>query len=64
MRKDNRTSQNGIQFETENVMQNSSLLKRFVDLLPFELTNAQKRVFSEIREDMQSKRVIEPTYSR
>ena len=58
MRKDNRTSQNGIQFEIENVMQNSSLLKRFVDLLPFELTNAQKRVFSEIREDMQSKRVM------
>ena len=58
MRKDNRTSQNGIQFEIENVLQNSSLLKRFLDLLPFELTNAQKRVFSEIREDMQSKRVM------
>ena len=59
MRKDNRTSQNGIQFEIESALQNSnSLLRKFVDSLSFELTNAQKRVFNEIREDMQSKRVM------
>ena len=59
MRKDNRTSQNGIQFEIGKTQQEgNSLLKRFVDSLPFALTNAQKRVFNEIREDMQSKRIM------
>lgn len=59
MRKDDRTSQNGIQFEIEDALQNSnSLLRKFVDSLSFKLTNAQKRVFKEIREDMQSKRVM------
>ena len=59
MRKDNRTSQKGIQFQIRASQQNSnSLLKQFVDTLPFRLTNAQKRVFNEIREDMQSKRVM------
>ncbi len=59
MRKDDRTSQNGIQFEVESTLQNSdSLIRKFVDSLPFKLTNAQKRVFKEIREDMQSKRVM------
>ncbi|MDE0635252.1 MAG: ATP-dependent DNA helicase RecG [Candidatus Poribacteria bacterium] len=59
MRKDDRTSQNGIQFEIEDALQNSdSLLRKFVDSLSFKLTNAQKRVFKEIREDMQSPRVM------
>lgn len=59
MRKDNRTSQNGIQFEIESALQDSnSLLRKFADSLPFKLTGAQKRVFNEIREDMQSKRVM------
>ena len=59
MRKDDRTSQNGIQFEIESALQDSnSLLRKFVHSLSFELTNAQKRVFKEIREDMQSKRVM------
>ena len=59
MRKDNRTSQNGIQFQIDTVKQgSSSLLKRFVSSLPFELTTAQKRVFNEIKEDMQSNRVM------
>lgn len=59
MRKDDRTSQNGIQFEIESALHNSdSLLRKFVHSLPFKLTNAQKRVFKEIREDMQNKRVM------
>lgn len=59
MRKDNRTSQNGIQFEIESALQNSdSLLRKFVGSLSFKLTNAQKKVFNEIREDMQSPRVM------
>ncbi|RKU17184.1 DNA helicase RecG [Candidatus Poribacteria bacterium] len=59
MRKDDRTSQNGIQFEIEDALQNSnSLIRKFVNSLSFKLTNAQKRVFKEIREDMQSKRVM------
>ncbi len=59
MRKDNRTSQNGIQFEIESTLQNNnSLLRKFVSSLSFKLTGAQKRVFNEIQEDMQSKRVM------
>ncbi len=59
MRKDDRTSQNGIQFEIEDAPQNSnSLIRKFVNSLSFKLTNAQKRVFKEIREDMQSPRVM------
>lgn len=59
MRKDDRTSQNGIQFEIEDALQNSnSLIRKFVNSLSFKLTNAQKRVFKEIREDMQSPRVM------
>ena len=58
-RKDNRTSQNGIQFEIESAVQNSnSLLRKFVNSLSFKLTDAQKRVFNEIRQDMQSPRVM------
>ena len=59
MRKDNRTSQKGIMFAIHNNRENeSSLLKTFVDSLPFSLTNAQKRVFNEICGDMQSQRVM------
>ena len=59
MRKDDRTSQNGIQFEIESALQDSnSLLRKFVHSLSFQLTTAQKRVFNEIREDMQSPRVM------
>lgn len=59
MRKDNRTSQKGIQFEIKTAMQDSnSLLRRFVNSLSFKLTNAQKRVFNEIQNDMQSQRVM------
>lgn len=42
----------------EECRDRSSLLQQFVDSLPFALTGAQKRVFSEIRADMQSNRVM------
>lgn len=59
MRKDNRTSQKGITFNINNDRENErSLLKKFVASLPFGLTTAQKRVFKEICEDMQSQRVM------
>ncbi len=58
LRKDKNTSQNGIQFKIDTTAQGNSLLKRFVDSLPFTLTNAQKKVFNEIKEDMQSLRVM------
>ena len=41
----------GIAFETD-----SELLEKFRFLLPFELTNAQKRVFDELKSDMESTR--------
>lgn len=59
MRKDTRTSQNGIQFQIDAILQDeNSLLRKFVASLPFELTGAQKRVFKEIKDDMQSHRVM------
>lgn len=59
MRKDNRTAQKGIKFEINNHQKtDQSLLKKFVTSLPFGLTTAQKRVFKEICEDMQSQRVM------
>ena len=58
MRKDKNTSQNGIQFKIQTPMPDDSLLKKFVHSLPFALTNAQKKVFTEIRDDMQSQRVM------
>ena len=58
MRKDRNTSQNGIQFKMQTTRREDSLLNKFIDALPFELTNAQKKVFNEIREDMQSQRVM------
>ncbi len=35
-----------------------SEVHQFIDLLPFRLTNAQKRVFSEIEKDMESDRIM------
>lgn len=57
MRKDDRTAQNGIQFQIDHTDPNS-LLNRFIDSLPFELTKAQSKVFEEIRDDMKSIRVM------
>lgn len=59
MRKDTTTAQNGIQFQIDTLQQSpKSLLKQFVESLPFELTGAQSKVFNEIKEDMQSDRVM------
>ena len=79
LKKNQKTSQKGIQFRIEeeprnrngkrvemeirpyDAMRNQAprpLLRQFLDSLPFELTGAQRRVFNEIREDMQSKKVM------
>ena len=72
LKKDQKTSQRGIPFWMEmehrdyahghnpasGDMPCPSLLRQFVDALPFELTGAQQRVFNEIREDMQSPKVM------
>ena len=66
LKKNQKTSQKGIQFRIEDehhvsiqgVAAGRLLLREFLDSLPFELTGAQKRVFNEIREDMQSQKVM------
>lgn len=70
LKKDQKTSQKGIPFrmDTEGFpasrefltepQEQKSLLQQFLDALPFELTGAQRRVFNEIREDMQSSKVM------
>ena len=59
LRKDDRTSQNGIRFQIERERGgHNSLLQEFVGSLSFTLTNAQKRVFGEIQADMQSNQVM------
>ena len=72
LKKDQKTSQQGIPFRLEmehrvnapghnpasGDMPCPSLLRQFVDSLPFALTSAQRRVFNEIREDMQSLKVM------
>ena len=60
LKKDQKTSQKGIPFrmDTTAPQAQKSLLRQFVDSLPFELTSAQRRVFDEIREDMQSSKVM------
>ncbi len=60
MKKEHKTSEAGIAFRmgTEVGETSPSLLKDFMASLPYELTRAQKRVFREIREDMQQKSVM------
>ena len=71
LKKDQKTSQKGIPFRIEieqregdginpasGDMPCPSLIRRFVDALPFELTGAQRRVFNEIATDMQSPKVM------
>ena len=60
MKKEHKTSEAGIAFQigTEAGETSPPLLKAFMTSLPYELTGAQKRVFSEIREDMQKKSVM------
>ena len=46
-----KNKQTGIKFNEYNI-------NEFTDLLPFDLTNAQKRVYREIEQDMQSDKVM------
>jgi len=46
-----KTKQTGIEFDEYNI-------NEFTDLLPFNLTNAQKRVYREIEQDMHSDKVM------
>ena len=60
MKKEHKALEAGIAFriETEVGETSSSLLRDFMASLPYTLTEAQKRVFREIREDMQRKNVM------
>ena len=60
MKKEHRTSEDGIAFHvgTETAENVPTLLRDFVASLPYELTNAQKRVFAEIQDDMRKKNVM------
>ena len=60
MKKEHKALEAGIAFriETEVGEISPSLLRDFMASLPYELTDAQKRVFREIREDMQRKNVM------
>lgn len=59
LKKDQKTSQQGIRHAMfMEYRARPSLLRRFVDALPFELTGAQRRVFNEIAADMQSPKVM------
>ena len=71
LKKNHKTSQQGIPFRIDvggtsgpdlehgpTHRYPSSLLRQFLDSLPFELTGAQKRVFNEIAVDMQSPKVM------
>ena len=60
LKKERRTSEDGIAFRVgmESEGDSASLLKDFIASLPYELTGAQKRVFTEIQNDMQQKKVM------
>lgn len=59
LKKDQKTSQQGIRHTLfMEYRARPTLLRRFLDALPFELTGAQRRVFNEIAADMQSPKVM------
>jgi len=60
LKKERRISEDGIAFQvgTETQGNSVSLVKEFVTSLPYELTGAQKRVFTEIQSDMRQKKVM------
>ncbi|MDE0400265.1 MAG: ATP-dependent DNA helicase RecG [Candidatus Poribacteria bacterium] len=60
LKKDRKISQAGIAFRIDTQTQGNSpsLLRDFIDSLPYELTGAQKRVFGEIQNDMRQKNVM------
>ena len=60
MKKDRKISQKGIAFRVGSESQENapSLLQDFIASLPYELTGAQKRVFTEIQNDMRQESVM------
>ena len=60
MKKERKALEDGIAFRVgpETGEPSGSLLRDFTTSLPYELTRAQKRVFREIQNDMQEKRVM------
>ena len=60
LKKERRTSEDGIAFRVglESEGNPASLVKDFIASLPYKLTGAQKRVFTEIQNDMQEKKVM------
>lgn len=61
MKKEHRISEDGIAFQVGTARKpetSPSLLQGFLASLPYELTGAQKRVFTEIQNDMQQKTVM------
>ena len=60
LKKERRISEDGIAFRfgTASEGKSVSLVKDFIASLPYELTNAQKRVFTEIQNDMREKKVM------
>ncbi len=60
LKKERRISEDGIAFRvgTESKESSVSLVKEFIASLPYELTGAQKRVFTEIQNDMRQKKVM------
>ena len=60
LKKERRTSEDGIAFRVgmESEENPASLVKDFITSLPYELTGAQKRVFTEIQNDMRQKKVM------
>ena len=60
MKKEHRISEDGIAFQVGMKAHetSSSLLRDFLASLPYELTGAQKRVFTEIQNDMRQKTVM------
>ena len=60
LKKERRTSEDGIAFRvgTETEGNSAALVKNFIASLPYELTGAQKRVFTEIQNDMRQKKVM------
>ncbi len=60
LKKERRISEDGIAFQvaTETEKNSVSLVKEFITSLPYQLTGAQRRVFTEIQNDMQQKKVM------
>ena len=60
LKKERRTSEDGIAFRVGTETQGNSvpLVKEFVTSLPYQLTGAQKRVFTEIQNDMRQQKVM------